>query len=244
MDQKTYLYDVHIHTAESSKCGKDPGAVMAAGYKELGYDGIIVTDHFFNGNCSAPKDIPWADRVEILTAGYRAAKEYGDKNGLDVFFAWEASSYGNDFLTYGLDIQWLLNNPDVDKLPIREYLAYCREQGAVIIHAHPFRADTYIPMVRLIPDLTDAVEIMNAQRTFNENARARMYAESYGFPMTAGSDAHFVAAIKGAGVVVAERITSPLHYAQLVLQRKLLELRPAPQHTGTSVDTDVRYKGR
>ncbi len=223
----SYFYDVHVHTAESSKCAHGHGADMAAEFLRQGYDGIIVTDHFLNGNTTAPDDIPWEDRVDILTSGYRAAKEYGDKNGLDVFFAWEASSRGNDFLTYGLDIPWLLAHPYVDRLPIKDYLKLCRKDGAIIIHAHPFRTANYIAMIRLIPELTDGVEVMNAGRTAEENARGLWYAQSYNFPMTGGSDAHDMPQIRGAGVVLPERITSPLHYAQMVLQRRVLEIREA-----------------
>ena len=217
-----FFYDVHLHTSESSACAKSSGVEMARAYLQNGYTGIIVTDHFFNGNSSAPKNIPWEDRIDILTSGYRAAKDYGDMHGLDVFFAWEASSDGNDFLTYGLDVDWLLKHPDVDKLPIREYLKFCRSEGAIIVHAHPFRQDFYIPMIRLLPDLTDAVEIMNAQRTFLENSRARWYAESYDFPMTAGSDAHHVSMLKHSGVFLPYRISSVSDYMSILMNRQII----------------------
>ena len=102
-EPKLYRYDTHVHTAEVSKCAKSSGREVAEAYHARGYDGIIITDHFFNGNTTVPRDLPWRERVELFTAGYRAAKEYGDKVGMQVFFAWEDSSEGNDFLTYGLD---------------------------------------------------------------------------------------------------------------------------------------------
>ena len=42
----TYRYDLHVHTAEGSKCGHSSGAEMADFYKAKGYAGIVVTDHF------------------------------------------------------------------------------------------------------------------------------------------------------------------------------------------------------
>ena len=48
-DQGFYV-QMHLHTAESSRCARVGGADMARACKEAGYDLIIVTDHFFNAN--------------------------------------------------------------------------------------------------------------------------------------------------------------------------------------------------
>ena len=58
---------------------------MAVKYKEEGYTGIIVTDHFFNGNTTVPRDLPWEERVELFCKGYENAKAKGDEIGLDVY---------------------------------------------------------------------------------------------------------------------------------------------------------------
>lgn len=47
---KMYKYETHCHTSEASGCGMSTGAEMAQKYKDEGYDGIFITDHFFNGN--------------------------------------------------------------------------------------------------------------------------------------------------------------------------------------------------
>ena len=49
-----YKYETPLHTAETSKCGKSGGAEMARHFAGLGYTGIFVTDHFFNGNTTVP----------------------------------------------------------------------------------------------------------------------------------------------------------------------------------------------
>ena len=117
-EPRLFRYDTHVHTSEGSKCARTSGRQAAEAYHARGYDGIIITDHFFNGNSTVPRDLPWRERVELFTAGYRAAKAYGDQVGLQVFFAWEDSSEGNDFLTYGLDENWLADHPFIDRLPL------------------------------------------------------------------------------------------------------------------------------
>lgn len=43
----SYLYEVHLHTNAASACARSAGSEYISYYKNLGYDGIIVTDHFF-----------------------------------------------------------------------------------------------------------------------------------------------------------------------------------------------------
>ena len=40
----SYLYEVHLHTTAASACARSTGAEYIPYYKNLGYDGIIVTD--------------------------------------------------------------------------------------------------------------------------------------------------------------------------------------------------------
>ena len=39
-----YRYETHLHTVESSKCGKTPGREYPAIFQARGYDGIFITD--------------------------------------------------------------------------------------------------------------------------------------------------------------------------------------------------------
>ena len=45
----SYLYETHCHTKESSACGLATADEMIAAYHQKGYRGVIITDHFFNG---------------------------------------------------------------------------------------------------------------------------------------------------------------------------------------------------
>ncbi|MBR4416935.1 MAG: PHP domain-containing protein [Victivallales bacterium] len=121
-----YLFDAHVHTAESSRCGRMPGAEVAEIYAKKGYSGIIITDHFINCNTRADRNAPWEEQVAVLMAGYKAAKARGDEIGLKVFFGFEGGSEGNDFLTYGLGEEWLLKHPESAQVPLKEYLALVR----------------------------------------------------------------------------------------------------------------------
>lgn len=163
---------------------------MADFYKDMGYTGLIISDHFFNGNTAVPKDLPWEERIEQFCKGYEVAKARGDKIGIDVFLAWENSYRGNDFLTYGLDKKWLLEHPYCDTLPVKEYLCLVKKSGGYSVQAHPYREADYVDMIRLLPRNVDAVETVNACNTDFENKMADIYATEYGLTKVCGTDNH------------------------------------------------------
>lgn len=53
-----FKYETHMHTKEGSACSSAPAADMARAHKEAGYDGIFVTDHFFNATPQFPGTFP------------------------------------------------------------------------------------------------------------------------------------------------------------------------------------------
>lgn len=185
-----FKYEMHCHTAECSKCAKINAEDLVRFYFDKGFSGICITDHFLNGNTTVTKDACWDSRISMFMEGYNRAKVMGDRLGIDVFPAWEYSYRGTDFLTYGLDEEWLHRNPDCLQWKVSEYCDRVHEDGGIIVQAHPFREAGYIEMIRLMPRHVDAVETINANRTDFENDMADKYADSYNLLKTAGSDNH------------------------------------------------------
>ena len=139
-----YRYETHMHTGEASACADSSGAEMAEKYKSEGYAGIIVTDHFFNGNSAVPRGLPWEERIELYCRGYENAKRRGAEIGLDVFFGFEYGNGGSDYLVYGLDKQWLMKNDRILDMELTDFLEYARRCGGFVVQAHPFRNYGYI----------------------------------------------------------------------------------------------------
>lgn len=185
-----YFYEMHSHTSEVSKCSRITGADLAVFYKNCGFSGLFITDHFLNGNTTVSRELPWEESISLFCRGYENANEKGLQIGLDVFFGWEYSFRGTDFLTYGLDRDWLLYHPEIMELSVNDYCDLVHESGGFITQAHPFREAFYIDMIRLFPRKVDAVEIFNATMTGFVNDRAGEYADSYGLLKAAGSDNH------------------------------------------------------
>ncbi|MBP3783792.1 MAG: PHP domain-containing protein, partial [Butyrivibrio sp.] len=176
-----YVYETHLHTVEASACARTKGEDYIDYMKGLGYSGIIVTDHFFTGNSCVPKNLPWEERVNIYCSGYEHALE---KAGTDftVLFGIEYNFYGDEFLIYGVDKKWLLDNPDLEDRSDR-YRIYDKvhEAGGIMIQAHPYRERGYLSEINITPGVSDGVEVYNAANPDEQNARAYMYAKSRGF---------------------------------------------------------------
>ena len=164
-----YMYETHCHTAESSRCASISAAEQVRIYKDLGYTGIIVTDHFINGNSSVSKlsRKSWEEKIYKFARGYESAKKAGDACGLDVFFGWEYSFFGRHILTYGPGIDFLLRHPYICKLNLREYCNLIRANGGYTAQAHPYR--TVINMRRhpINSMFVDGIEVYNAKMSDN-----------------------------------------------------------------------------
>ncbi len=187
-----YIYETHLHTSQSSACGRSPGSEYIKRYQDLGYAGIIVTDHFFRGNCAVMRSLPWRERIHRFCSGYENAREAGEKADFPVFFGWEENFSGDEYLVYGLDKQFLLDHPEAESWTRREQYEAVHRAGGCVVQAHPFRDRDYIPIIRLSPRLVDAVEGYNAANDPENDILAVRYAQRLGLPITAGSDIHHV----------------------------------------------------
>ena len=185
-----YLYETHLHTAPVSKCGKATVAESLAIYKELGYDGVFITNHFLDGNLNYDKAAPYAEKIEFYFSDYEAALPIGKELGIKVFCGVELSYKGTDFLVYGLDKQWYLQHPEIMEMKKSQELPFLMEQGALVIQAHPYREAGYIDHIRLYPRCVHGVEVINSSRPEAEHAIASFYADHYGLLHFAGSDNH------------------------------------------------------
>lgn len=216
-----YRYETHLHTWPVSGCGQARVPKALDFYKRMGYDGVILTNHFLDGTLNIPKDAPYEDKIHFLFSDYELALEVGKEIGIRAFFGTELSYKGTDFLVYGLDKKWFLNHPEIIEMKKSTQLPYLMENGGFVVQAHPFRECSYIDHIRLFPRCVHGVEIVNATLKDAENKMAKIYAEQYGLFVTAGSDNH-----KGpkqrklAGMEFEEPILSIFDYIEKVKSGK------------------------
>ncbi len=240
---REYLYETHMHTCQGSACSDTPGRDYISRYRDLGYDGIIITDHFFGGNCAVDRSLPWRERIHLFCSGYEDALNEGLKQGFTVLFGWEENFAGDEYLIYGPDKEWLLEHPEMEHWTRREQFDEVHRAGGCVVQAHPFRDRAYIEVIRLAPYLCDGIEVVNAGNRPEWDAMARRYARFLDKPMTAGSDNHHADRMDGgknmAGVLLKEKLTSVGDYVSAVLERRPIGIRDPREETPWRPDLPI-----
>ena len=198
-----YLYDLHVHSSECSKCAHSTLVEMVRAYKEAGYAGFAITNHFLRGYSWVPAEYTWEQKMHCYWDPYIEAKKLADELDFDLLFGIE-EGYGmaQEVLFYGIDLDFLLNNPDMCDIPIEELCERVRAYGGFSSHAHPFRERDYIPKDYKRMDISylDGLEIYNASNKNPENIKAEELMKKSGLKFTAGSDNHMTWSLEGGNV--------------------------------------------
>ncbi len=186
-----YLYETHCHTLPISKCAKVSAEDAVRFYKNLGYAGVFITNHFIDSYQDVDPSLSYAEKLRYFFSGFEEAKRVGDEIGIDVFPGLEMGYGGTHFLAYGLGETWFLAHPEVMDLPMSRRLQFLIDSGALVIQAHPCRESNGIDHLRLFPRQIHGAEIYNANRSDFENAMAEAYVKNYALIPFAGSDNHY-----------------------------------------------------
>lgn len=233
-----WLYETHLHTAQGSACAVSCGKEYPRIYRELGFDGIFITDHFFQGNCAVPRSGSWESRVDAYMRGYYDALEEGEKCGIRVFFGIEQNYHGDEYLLYGLDRAFLMDHESIEVWPCRKLFDEVHAAGGCVVQAHPFRERGYIRTMHFALSGIDAVEGVNMGNKPHEDASALKYAQSLGYPVTCGGDIHSVLSLtpeRVCGVRLEEKLECEKDYVNYLLSGKpICPEYPADRLSGVS----------
>ena len=217
-----YRYEMHLHTSPVSKCACAGVEESLRFYKEIGYDGVFITNHFLDGNINIDASKSYEEKINFYFSDYENGLEVGKKLGIKVFCGIEISYRGTDFLIYGLDKEWFLANAGIMKMDKTKELMFMMKNGALVVQAHTYREAPYIDHIRLYPRCVHGVEVINASRNEPENKMAKLYADNYGLIEFAGSDNHSgKGKRKLAGMCSKEPVTSESDFVKRVKEREL-----------------------
>lgn len=189
-----FYYELHSHTNAGSLCSIVEPEKYIQFYIDKGYSGMVVTDHFYHGNTSVNRRLPWDMFIDEFCEGYNRAKREGDKFGFTVLFGFEQKFCdGNDeYLVLGISPEWLKSHPEIRDMQRIPFFETIRKAGGFVIQAHPFRERYYISQIYLSLNYVDAVEVFNLGDPDEHSRRSYEYAKNLGLPMTAGTDVHSI----------------------------------------------------
>jgi predicted metal-dependent phosphoesterase TrpH len=207
-----YILDTHVHTREVSPCSDVSAKDMIDVYIKNGYDGVIITDHYYIGLFeNILGSMSWERKIHSYLRGFAAAKEYASGKGIDVFPAIELTLTHSkrDYLIYGITEDFLMENQKLYNMSISEFRELADKNDLFIVQAHPFRPFLDPPEHEYL----DAVEVFNGNmRHDSNNGLALEYAEKYGLPGSSGSDFHKIGDAATGGMILPRRIKDLSEY--------------------------------
>lgn len=201
-------FDLHVHSAPVSFCGRLSPEQLAEKYHKCGFDGFMLTNHFSHSymehmSCTAEE---WK---EAYVKAYHDAKRECAKYGMEVFFGAEVtvfapysekmrSLYSEEFLAknyadlilFGLTEEYFLNCPMLCELSLEELKAECNAHGISVTQAHPFRWEQKHSPKN--PKLLDGIEINGCVGfSSTEEEACRKIADENNLFVFAGGDTHY-----------------------------------------------------
>ncbi len=203
-----YKYDLHIHTAECDKVASVSGAEIVRLYKDAGYNGLVITDHYFAQFYDWFKDeIDINDKKNIIDRylrGYHSALNEAEKIGFTLLCGAEVrfDNSINDYLVYGLNERDFYQLPLLNRLKNVEELSAILPEKALIVQAHPFRDRMTVHS----PDSIFGIEGYNGCTEKFRNEMAKIFASHYNKPITSGSDFHRASHLAKGGIITSKEI--------------------------------------
>ncbi len=217
-----YIYETHCHCSQCSACANSTSQELVAAYYKAGYSGMVLTDHFITGNTAVDRSLPWDVQMKAYYKAYQDACDAAAGLDFDVLFGIEHEyGDGKEVLVYGIDLDFLLKNPDLTTISLDEFVSRVHNAGGIVIQAHPYRDRRYINMdVQPRKDIVDGIEVHNAGNLPGEDIKALYLSQEKDFIITSGGDVHSFdePTLGTAGVAFSERIRNEAEFVAKLRQ--------------------------
>ncbi len=204
---KQYRYEMHLHTSNVSPCGKVEAAEVVRRYAAVGYRGIVMTDHYYEGYFLGLTNLTWEEKIKHFLSGYEVARATGESVGLVVLLGMELrfEDHPNDYLVYGITEEFLIQYPEIYYMDLLEFRKLAKQHNLLIYQAHPFR----MGMTHVEPSLLDGIEVFNGNPRHNSrNHLAERLARKNSLKMISGTDFHQRGDEGRGGIIVTQEITT------------------------------------
>ncbi len=203
-DNMEYKYEIHAHTKNTSWCGQLDAETLVKKYKEAGYSGIVITDHYSPMTFHISEFFNKKKALDHFLQGYRKAKKF-ETEDFSVLLGVELRFYAtvNDYLIYGVTEEMLYEFPFLLPFYIKRASKLFRQRGCLFIQAHPFRKF----ITRANPKYLDGVEVFNGKADKEANDNSLKWAEENNIKIqTSGSDCHRETGVALGGIITEEPI--------------------------------------
>lgn len=230
------LIDMHAHSQGISLDCRIPYDVVIHTALDKGMDGIVLTNHY------QKRYVPDGDAASFAaqyTEEFRKAKAYGDAVGCKVFFGAEVTMEqhgGAHLLLYGIDEQFIEENPTVYELSQEALYRLVKAAGGAVVQAHPYRRKKNLLDVRFL----DGVEV-NCHPLYGKSDFEDMLAiaKDNGLILTCGGDFHADTYRPKCGMYLPDHLQTGVEIGKYLLSAPSLTL--CIQEPNTENPNDYLY---
>lgn len=206
-----YKYQMHTHTLPCSDCSVMQPAELIESLYHGGYQGCVLTNHFYNGNTGIDRSGTWSEFVAEYEKDYIICKKEAEKYDMDLLFGIEEGvDFGVEVLCYGVTPEILYAHPELKIRDCKHLCDIMHSHGVVCIQAHPFRERHNVKNYEVLPlEFIDGIEVMNASDSESVNSKAAEFASLHdGIILVTGADAHDKEHTCFAGIETQRRIAN------------------------------------
>ena len=227
-------FDLHCHTKEGSIDGHVTIEEYIVRLKELGYGGMLVTDHnSYNGYRYWKKHIKDQRHTDFVVL-----------KGIE----YDTIDAGHILVVMPETLK--MNLLELRGLPVAALIENVHKHGGILGPAHPF-GEKYMSYVnakchRRHPEITrmfDFYETFNSCESFMANKKAAMLAEKCNVPGFGGSDSHRMDCIGTAYTELPDDVRAESDLIRLVKEKNMEQICPGGIiYTGTTREKMGRAK--
>ncbi len=216
------LIDLHTHTSGISRCCKISAEDNILLAKELGFDGLAITNHYASYYFD---EASYDDWIEKYIAEWAICRELGKRHSMRIFSGVEVTLEEDPrlhILLYGADEAFLRENRRLCDRPLAELYALCRAKGIAVVQAHPFRNGTTIQNTALL----DGIEI-NCHPAYQNcySGEILQAARAAGLAVTVGCDYHADSYRPLGGMFLPESVTDERALARYIRENDRFHLQ-------------------
>ena len=187
INEYKFRIEMHAHTKPVSPCSEISPEEMVETYSELGFDAVVIANHFIYYLTEGfTKD----EAIDRFLKDYEDTCKAAEKRGLKIILAAEVrfDENFNDYLIYGVDRKILETVYDYFPKGLKAFREEVNLEKSVFLQAHPFRDR----MTLMDAHLLDGVETFNVHPGHNSRiGQAAKYAKENDLKIKiAGTDYH------------------------------------------------------
>ena len=198
MEEKFLKIDPHVHSKGVSRCSHLTCEEIIDAKIELGYDGVILTNHCQEWYYPEEEHKNYVERV---IEDFARGKAYADGKNFRFYLGLEVTlllPHYADWLLYGVTEKFLRASPCLYKLSQEELFELCEKWGIVLVQAHPFRQSP------CDPKYMHGVEINCTDCDLDKIPLVEAFAKEHDLLVTCGTDYHALNRVYRGGIFLPE----------------------------------------